>query len=188
MEITTLCISLVALLISLGTFWISIKPGAIKMTRPTLICFAQKSGEDNSKIFVRTLLYCTAQKGRHIQNMYCRLIKNKDVREFDSWAYKIEDKLVKGSGLYVDRSGVSAYHHFLLLKEDKSYDFQPGDYTLQVFIECVGEQPKVLWECNFTIPQYTLKGFTTLKAIYFEWLTGINTFVARIENDGFYFA
>ncbi|MCF0072313.1 hypothetical protein LZD49_17665 [Dyadobacter sp. CY261] len=106
-------ISIVSLLISALTFWMSrLKKGTLKMTRPSLICFVGKNTRDGLKIVIRTLLFSTSDTGQYVQNMFVRVSCRGTSHDFNVWAY--DDKgLVRGSGLYVGKNGTSNYHHFL---------------------------------------------------------------------------
>src|SRR5579859_2799779 len=99
MTFLSIIISSIALLISVATFWLTrVKKGNIKMTRPTIICFVPKNGGDNPKIFLRTLLYSTSERGQYIQNMFIQLQKDEKTKNFNAWAYGEKGKgLVRGS-------------------------------------------------------------------------------------------
>jgi hypothetical protein len=137
------------------------------MTRPTIICFVPKNKGDNPKVFLRTLLYNTSDRGQYVQNLYVQLQKDGGTRNFNVWAYGDKVKgLVRGSGLFVDKTGVENYHHFLLPTRDDEYLFSPGEYTIRVFIEIVNTAPKRIFEYTLTLDESRL-GDTT--AIFFDW-------------------
>jgi hypothetical protein len=75
MEIISILISVIALLVSLITLWLTrYRKGTIKMTKPTVIFFGPDgSGKEHNKIFIRTLLYSTSDRGQYIENMYIKL-------------------------------------------------------------------------------------------------------------------
>src|SRR5258708_1547487 len=134
MNYISIIISLTALAISALTFWItSIKKGTVKMTRPTIIFFGPDGGgQKHNKVFIRTLLYSTSDRGQYIQNMYIRLQRGESIQSFNVWVY--DDKgLVRGSGLFINKSGISSNHHFLLPKDGSNYPFLSGEYLLQVY-------------------------------------------------------
>jgi hypothetical protein len=55
-ENMALTISIISLIISFWTFWLTrIRKGSLKMTRPSIICFLGQNGKDEPKIFIRTL-------------------------------------------------------------------------------------------------------------------------------------
>jgi hypothetical protein len=140
-------ISLIAMIISVVTFWLTrFKRGTIKMTRPTVIFFGPDGGKGKpNKVFIRTLLYSTSDKGQYIQNMYIKLHRGESAQNFNVWVY--DDKsLVRGSGLFVSKNGISSNHHFLLPKDGETYSFLPGEYLLQVYVELVDKKPKMVFE------------------------------------------
>ena len=113
-ENMALTISIVSLIISGLTFWLTrIRKGSLRMTRPSIICFLGQNGNDEPKIFIRTLLYATADQGQYIQNMFVRLHRAERIQNFNIWAYG-DNGIVRGSGLFASKTGVSANHHFLL--------------------------------------------------------------------------
>ena len=102
----SIIISLTALTISVLTFWLTrMRKGKVKMTRPTVIFFGPDGGgEKHNKIFIRTLLYSSSDRGQYIQNMFVRLQRGESIQNFNVWVY--DDKgLVRGSGLFVNKSG-----------------------------------------------------------------------------------
>ena len=100
-----IAISIVSLLISALTFWMSrLKKGSLKMTRPSLICFVGVNTGDGLKVVIRTLLFSTSDVGQYVQNMFVRVSREETSYDFNIWAY--DDKgLVRGSGIYVGRNG-----------------------------------------------------------------------------------
>src|ERR1700744_4457772 len=100
MDYISITISLIALGVSLFTFWfINVKKGEVKMTRPNIICFLGQNNRDASKVFIRTLLYSTSNQGRYIQNMFIVLRHGETIQNFNVWANDANG-LVRGSGLF----------------------------------------------------------------------------------------
>ncbi|MHB9142215.1 MAG: hypothetical protein ACYC25_10095 [Paludibacter sp.] len=102
MDKISIIISLTALTISTLTFWLTrLKRGMVKMTRPTIIFFGPDGGgERHNKVFIRTLLYSTSDRGQYIQNMFIRLQRGETVQNFNVWVYD-DIGLVRGSGLFI---------------------------------------------------------------------------------------
>jgi hypothetical protein len=87
------------------------------MTQPTVIFFGPdtpRAREDTPlpKVFLRTLLFSTSKRGRVIESMHVALSRNETHQNFNIWVYG-DEKLVRGSGLFVGETGVAATHHFL---------------------------------------------------------------------------
>lgn len=119
MEILTLTISITALIISGLTFWLTkIRKDNLKMTLSSIICFLGHNGNVEPKIFIRTLLYATADQGQYIQNMFAQIHRAETIQNFNIWAYG-DNGIVRGSGLFTSKAGVNVYHHFLLPKNEQ---------------------------------------------------------------------
>ena len=64
--------------------------------------------------------------------MHVALSRNETHQNFNIWVYG-EEKLVRGSGLFVGETGVAANHHFLTPKDGSTFSFTEGNYRLEVF-------------------------------------------------------
>jgi len=169
MNYISIIVSLIALAISALSFWLAnIKKGNVKMTRPTIICFLGQNKGDEPKIFIRTLLYSTSDKGQYIQNMFIRLQQGRKVQDFNIWAYG-DNGIVRGSGLFVNKNGISSYHHFLLPKVRARYSSMQGDCLLQFFAETVNEKPQKIFETHLTITEQQLLDLEQGKELHFDW-------------------
>jgi hypothetical protein len=118
----SITISILALCVSSGTAWLTLfRSGTVKMTQPTVIFLGpdpprSRNESPSPKIYLRTLLFSTSQRGRVIQSMYVALSRNEMRQNFNIWVYG-EERLVRGSGLFVGETGVVANHHFLTPKD-----------------------------------------------------------------------
>ncbi|XLS27959.1 hypothetical protein ACJD0Z_12205 [Flavobacteriaceae bacterium M23B6Z8] len=184
MDYITLTISLVALGISGLTFWLTrFKSGVVRMTRPTVIFFGPDgAGAEHKKVFIRTLLYSTSDKGKYVQNMFVRLQRGESVQNFNVWVYD-NNGLVRGSGLFVNKSGIACNHHFLLPKDGTNYDFFAGDYLLQVYVESVDENPKMIFERLLTLTKNQEDEIKSKMAgIYFDWAPNTQNYFSHIDS------
>lgn len=183
MNYISIIISLTALTISGLTFWFTqLKKGIVKMTKPTIIFFGPDGGgEKHNKVFIRTLLYSTSDRGQYIQNMFIRLQRGESVQNFNVWVY--DDKgLVRGSGLFVSKSGIASNHHFLLPKDGETYSFLSGDYLLQVFIEPVNEKPKIIFEQKLQLTKEQSEEMKTrIAGTYFDWAPNTQTYFSHVD-------
>jgi hypothetical protein len=145
-----LTLSALALAVSATTAWLTLfRRGTIKMTQPTVIFFGPDTPRSRDhtalpKVFLRTLLFCTSKRGRVIENMYVALSRNETHQNFNIWVYGEREKLVRGSGLFVDETGVAANHHFLTPKDGSSFHFIAGDYRVEVFAHLIGDRNRTL--------------------------------------------
>jgi hypothetical protein len=139
MDFISISISLISLTISLGTFWLTIARGKLKMTKPTIIFFGFDTvPKPTPKVFLRTLLYSTAIRGQVIEGMYAKVRRNNNERIFSFWGYTETEKLSPGSGLHVSQTGLAANHHFVLSVHEDDYRFEPGAYEIDVIADVVG--------------------------------------------------
>lgn len=176
-----LAISILSLIISILTFWLTrIHKGNLKMTRPSIIAFLGSNGDDEPKIFIRTLLYATSDKGQYIQNMFARLHGEATTQNFNIWAYG-DNGVVRGSGLFASKSGLSVYHHFLLPKNEK-WQFIAGEYKLEVFAESINGKIKKLFEQRLLLTEKQSYEIQCGKALYFDWIPNVKQYVSHTEK------
>jgi hypothetical protein len=182
MEQASLAISILALLVSLATFWLTrLRRGSIKMTKPTVIFFGPDSSVDN-KLFIRTLLYSTSERGQYIENMYIKLSRGETTQNFNIWVYGEPASLARGSGLFISKHGLSANHHFLLPKGNSNFEFKSGDYRLEVFVELVHRKPKKLYTQELVINKDQAKALLDERAgIYFDWAPDTQSYQSHID-------
>jgi hypothetical protein len=77
-----------------------------------------------------------------IECLYVALSRNELRQNFNVWVYG-DEKLVRGSGLFVGETGVEANHHFLTPPDDSSFRFAEGRYTLDVFARLLGDSKQI---------------------------------------------
>jgi hypothetical protein len=142
-------ISILALAVSSVTAWLTFfRRGTVKMTQPTVIYFGPdkpRRDADNPppKVFLRTLLFSTSKRGRIIQSMHVALARNEAHQNFNIWVYG-DDRLVRGSGLFVGETGISANHHFLTPKDGGQFRFIAGQYRMDVFAHLLADKTTTL--------------------------------------------
>src|SRR5580658_4394949 len=143
----SLTISVLALAVSSVTAWLTLfRRGTVKMTQPTVIFFGPdtpRSRDENPlpKVFLRTLLFSTSKRGRVIESMHVTLSRNETHQNFNIWVYG-DEKLVRGSGLFVGETGIAANHHFLAPTDGSSFRFTEGRYRMEVFAHLLGDKTK----------------------------------------------
>lgn len=179
----SLAISILAFLISGITFWLTrIKRGSVKMTKPTVIFFGPDGGGEHvKKVFIRTLLYSSSERGQYIQNMFIRLQRGESTQNFNVWVYD-NNGLVRGSGLYINQSGIACNHHFLLPKDGLAYDFKAGDYNLQLFVETVDQKPRLIFEQKLSLTQSQQETMSSENlGIYFDWAPNTQNYFPSLD-------
>jgi len=138
----SLSISLLSLIISAATLWLTyLRRGRLCMTQPTVVFFGFDTVPHvTAKVFLRTLLYSSAVRGQVVEGMYAVLRHEENVRTFSFWGYGETERLSPGSGVYVDRAGLAANHHFVMSVHEADYGFAPGHYQISVFARVVGRR------------------------------------------------
>jgi hypothetical protein len=185
---TSSTISVLALAISAVTAWLTLfRRGTVKMTQPTVIFFGPDSGRTNEapmpKVFLRSLLFATSKRGRVIESMFVALSRNESRQNFNIWVYG-NDKLVRGSGLFVGESGVEANHHFLIPRDGNSFRFTEGRYRMDVFAKLLGDRhQKLLFSQDLEISRETAARLEQSDAgLYFDWGPDSSRYLQYVDS------
>jgi hypothetical protein len=176
MPIASLLISILAIIISATTAWLTLfRRGTVRMTQPTTIYFGCDGGVPDDgkippKIFLRTLLYATSKRGRIIENMFVRLQRGETSQTFNIWVYG-ETKLSRGSGLYVGQDGVTFNHHFIPPDDAATFEFRAGAYTLEVYTSLVGSARILkLFTVRLPVSEHVAEGLRNSETgVFFDW-------------------
>lgn len=188
-DVIPVTISILALTISAVTAWLTLfRRGTVKMTQPTLIFFGPDASRSRNnialpKVYLRTLLFSTSKRGRVIESMHVALSRNETHQNFNIWVHG-DEKLVRGSGLFVGETGVAANHHFLTPKDGSSFRFTEGHYRLDVFAHLLGAKKKtLLFSQN---PEVSREIAVQLDeagvGLYFDWGPDSSRYLPHIEK------
>ena len=92
-------------------------------------------------------------------------------RDQPIWVYGERDKLIRGSGLFVGETGVSANHHFLTPEDGKMFTFTEGHYKLDVFAHLLGDlKPIRVFSQELDISRDIATALREKNAgFYFDW-------------------
>jgi hypothetical protein len=183
-------VSVLALSVSALTAWLTLfRRGTVEMTQPTVIFFGpdtpRSPGEAPSpKVYLRTLLFSTSKRGRVIESMHVALSRNETHQNFNIWVHGHDEKLVRGSGLYVGETGVAANHHFLTPRDARSFRFVEGHYRLDVFARLLGDrEQKLLFTQTLDISRdlaHLLEEPGT--GIYFDWGPDASRYLPHVDK------
>ena len=188
-EASSLTISVLALCISAVTAWLTLfRRGTVKMTQPTVIFF----GPDNPtsrdeppppKVFLRTLLFATAKRGRVVESMHVALSRNETQQNFNIWVYG-DEKLVRGSGLFVGETGIAVNHHFLAPRDGSSFRFTEGRYRMEVFTQLLGDRKRMmLFSQTFEISREIAAQLAEPDCgLYFDWGPDSSRYLSHIDK------
>jgi hypothetical protein len=182
-------ISVASLLISITTAWLTLfRRGTVKMTQPTVIYFGPDLGTSKrdvppQKVYLRALLFSTAKRGRIIESLHVALSRNETHQNFNIWVYG-NDKLVRGSGLFVGETGVEANHHFLAPRDASAFRFSEGHYRLDVFARLLGEQKQTrLFSQTIDISRELAAALEAPHAgVYFDWGPDAMRYLPHVET------
>jgi hypothetical protein len=183
-------ISVVSLLVSITTAWLTLfRRGTVRMTQPTVIFLGPDGGSPSGlgnmlpKVFLRTLLFSTAKRGRVVESMHIAVSRNETHQNFNIWVYGNE-KLVRGSGLFVGETGVEANHHFLLPRDVSSFRLQEGRYEVEVFARLLGDKKQTrLFSQTLDITRELAASLEEPNAgVYFDWGPDSSRYLSHVES------
>lgn len=184
-----IAVSVLALAVSATTAWLTLfRRGTVKMSQPTVIYFgpdpsSSRAGAQWPKVYLRTLLFSTSKRGRIVESMHVALSRNESNQNFNIWVYG-DDKLVRGSGLFVGENGVSANHHFLTPKDGSNFRFTEGRYRIDVFVTLLGDKNRILLFSHML--EITHQIATRLEendtGLYFDWGPDSSSYIPHVEK------
>ena len=185
----TVTISVLALTVSAMTAWLTLfRRGTVKMTQPTVIYFgpdAPRARDDGppSKVYLRALLFSTSRRGRIIESMHVSLARNETHQTFNIWVHG-DEKLVRGSGLFVGESGVAANHHFLTPKDGSTFQFSAGRYRLDVYARLLGDgNSTLLFSQELEVaPDVAAALKEPGTGLYFDWGADSSRYLAHVDK------
>jgi hypothetical protein len=187
--VISITISVLALGVSSLTAWLTLfRRGTVKMTQPTVIFFgpdAPRTHDDPPppKVYLRTLLFSTSKRGRVIESVHGTLSRNETHQNFNIWVYGNE-RLVRGSGLFVGETGVEANHHFLTPKDGTSFSFVGGHYRMDVFARLLGDQKQTkLFSQELEISRELAASLKRPNAgVYFDWGPDSSRYLSHVDE------
>jgi hypothetical protein len=181
-------ISALALFVSVLTAWLTLlRSGDLRMTQPTVVFLGPDGGRRGGeklrlKVFLRTLLYSTSRRGQTVESIHVNLQRAESKQNFSIWVYG-EDRLARGSGLYVGPDGVACNHHFLLPEDGADFRLLPGHYTVRVYAKrVVDREPRQLAQITLAISESQSRELESDGAgIYFDWGPDQQAYHAHVE-------
>jgi hypothetical protein len=182
-------ISSIALSVTITSAWLTwFRRGKLRMTQPTVIFFGPDGGSRSSrrkhlKVFLRTLLYSTANRGQTIESLYVNL-QREDLRQnFSIWVYG-DKQLARGSGLFVPKEGIACNHHFLLPEDGTKFKLEAGEYILRLYAKQADRAAaKELMSVQLRITDdQALELLDADAGIYFDWEPSQQSYLSLIEN------
>jgi hypothetical protein len=185
-----LAVSTLALAVSATTAWLTLfRVGKVRMTQPTVIYFGPDATrthrrEHPPKVFLRTLLFSTSMRGRVIESMHVSLSRNESRQTFNIWVYG-DEKLARGSGLFVGESGVATNHHFLAPEDGSEFSFLPGRYRLRVYAKLLGDETQtLLFSQDLEISSDIAAALKEPRTgLYFDWGPDSSRYLPHVRQE-----
>ncbi|GAA5044515.1 hypothetical protein GCM10011506_48090 [Marivirga lumbricoides] len=115
--------------------------------------------------------------------MFVRIHRGETTQTFNIWVYgEKKADLVRGSGLYIDATGKSLNHHFLLPKDGSNYQFLEGKYKLEVFASTLGaKKPQRIFTVELSITHEQAEKLKLNRlGLYFDWGAESNAYHPNI--------
>jgi hypothetical protein len=115
--------------------------------------------------------------------MHVALSRNETHQNFNIWVYG-EERLVRGSGLFVGETGVEANHHFLTPRDANSFRFAEGQYRLDVFAHLLGERRQTrLFSQTLEITRELAAALAEPNAgLYFDWGPDSSRYLPHVDT------
>lgn len=175
-EVITTAVSVVALAVSMTTAWLTLfRRGTVEMTQPTVIYFGPdgpwtEKASPHPKVYLRALLFATSKRGRVIESMHVSLARNETRQNFNIWVHG-DERLVRGSGLFIGQNGIGTNHHFLMPEDGTAFQFSIGRYVLDVYARLLGDRkPKRLFSQELDISSEIASSLQDpTMGLYFDW-------------------
>jgi hypothetical protein len=151
--------SVLALVVSMITAWLTLfHRGRLRMTTPSMIAFGYDAGRApgvfEPKVMVRCLLFSTGERGNAIETLFLRLRRGDSAYLFGVWGLQATT-LERGGGLFVGRTGVTAWHHFVATSAACDFRFELGPYDLEVWARVDGqERATQLWAARVSLQEH----------------------------------
>lgn len=184
-EVLSALLAGLALIGSAFTAWFTLlRRGAVRMTQPTLIFFGPDGSRGPAKVYLRTLLYSTARRGRIMENMYLRLRGPGGDTLFNVWVYG-EREMARGSGLFVPYEGTTCNHHFLQPRTTATYTFDAGRYEVRVFVSVVGrKRPRQILRQELAVSPADADAMATRDAgVFYDWEPDTRSYAAHLDRN-----
>lgn len=115
--------------------------------------------------------------------MHVSVARNEAKQNFNIWVHG-DDSLVRGSGLFVGETGVSANHHFLGPKDVGEFRFADGTYTIEVHAKLLGDEAaRCLWSQSLLISRENAAELQEPgTGLYFDWGPDAGRCISHVEK------
>lgn len=181
----SIIVSALALAISTVTAWFTLwRRGKVRMTQPAIVFFGPDGSRGPLKIFLRALIYSTADRGHIIEHLFVRLVRGTVGQTFPTWILR-DGTLSRGSGMFVDRRGVTSDHHFLLARDGTAFEFTAGEYVIEVYATGAGwAAPRLLTRQSLHLAADDAEAIKTVDSgVFFDWNPDLGRYNTHIDHN-----
>jgi hypothetical protein len=114
--------------------------------------------------------------------MHVAIARSETRQNFNIWVYG-DDRLVRGSGLFVGETGIATNHHFLAPK-DSAFYFTEGRYRFDVYAKLVGDRGKTLLfsQTLEVSPELAIQLRGSDSGLYFDWGPDSSRYLPHIDK------
>lgn len=185
-SLLSIAISSLALLVSVTTAYFTLfRRGRLRATWPAVVFFGPDGPpkDASNRVYLRTLLFSTSRRGHVVESMHVTLTRGESRQNFNIWVYG-EDRLSRGSGLFVGEQGFAANHYFLLPPDGAPYAFVSGTYELRLFAKCVGDRaPRELVCLRLVVTESQGAALQKTECgVYFDWGPDQQAYLSHIRE------
>lgn len=109
--------------------------------------------------------------------------ENETTQNFNVWVYG-DERLLRGSGLFIGDTGIAANHHFLAPRDAHSFRFSEGVYRMKVYAQLLGDRSRtLLFSHSFEISRDLAALLKEPEAgIYFDWGPDSSCYRPHVEK------
>jgi len=173
-DLFALALGAIGTILGLVNVWLGFfRRGRLRMTEPALVALLYDLPIGEPKVFFRALLYSTGKRGQMIESMFLRVRRGEVSQTFNFWGY----------GLRVGEDGVAANHHFLPPREDSTFRFLPGEYTIEVYASVVNRRaPVMVRSMNLLLSEEQAAALTDRsKGVLYTWCPDSKRYIGHID-------
>jgi hypothetical protein len=115
--------------------------------------------------------------------MHVALSRNETHQNFNIWVYG-DEKLVRGSGLFVGETGIEANHHFLTPRDSNLFRFTEGQYRLEILAHLLGDEKQTrLFSQTLEITRELAAALAEPHAgLYFDWGPDSSRYLPHVDT------
>jgi hypothetical protein len=120
-----------------------------------------------------------SRRGKHARCAFTE----RDASEFQHLGLR-DERLVRGSGLFVGEAGISANHHFLAPRDGSSFRFTEGRYRMEVFAQLLGDRERMmLFSQTLEISREIAAQLAEPDCgLYFDWGPDSSCYMSHIDK------